>query len=56
MSRKLATHTWVSPKGLDLRFTSKVWQSVYFNSDKSLSNEQRDQLATNAYLNHLNTK
>jgi hypothetical protein len=46
MSRKLMVphHVSQSPK-----YTNRVYQKAYFNSDKSLSHEERDALATAAY-------
>ena len=46
MSRKLMVPHYVRP---DPKYSNRVWQRVYFNSDKSLSDAERTRLADEAY-------
>lgn len=47
---KLAVKSYVKS---DPKYASRVYQNAYFNSDKKLSQAEREQLATEAYENSL---
>ncbi len=52
-SSKLMVHQYVPSHP---KYSSRVYQNAYFNSSKTLSNQEREELATKAYEQSLQKK